>query len=164
MKGKSVIVLAVLFLCACPANAIIHFRDGQTHDIDYNINDDVYVDYGASSRYTTVNMIDGATICCGHSLHGYKNSRINILDGSGIEGDMYVYDFSQVNISHGYIITFSPDELFEEGRLFSYDSSQVNISDGGVHLLKSGDSSRVNISGDSGVFFLWIKDYSQVNI
>jgi len=63
----------VLFLCACPAIGTIYLNDGGIHDIDYKIEDSLWVDYGTPGLYTTVNWLDGGKIS--DALCGYKNSK-----------------------------------------------------------------------------------------
>ncbi len=151
MKGKSFIALVVLFLCTCPVSAgIVHFRDGLTHDIDYFIGDDVYVDYQTPYMYTAINWLDGKS--SGGILCGYNHSRINIPGGS--IHTLYSYDSSQVNISSGSI----------GYRLYSNGSSQVNISGGSINSIFSRHSSRVDISGGSIWDRLCSWEVSQVDI
>ena len=153
MKGKFVIVLAVLFLCACPANSDIYLNDGQTHNIDYEINEDVFVDYHTPEMYTTVNWLDGAD--SDDRLYGYENSRINIL--GGFIRYLISCSSSKVNISGGRMGGYS-------GFVESYHSSQMDISGGDIMGLISSDSSRMNISGGS-IEGLWhIRDQSIMQI
>ena len=150
MKGKSFIVLAVLFLCAWPVYAVIEFNDGGTHNIDYGIDDKVRVDYQAPEMYTTVNVLDGGGA---DEISGYENSRINVSGGS--MGGLLTYGSSQAEASSGLI-----------GCVETYDSSQLAISGGSttvVIYLHVADSSRVDISGGN-VENLSVNDYSLVNI
>ncbi len=118
MGNKFLLVLeVVLFLCVCPAFGAIHFRDGLTHDIYYEIDEDVWVDHETPEMYTTVNWLDGANTSF---IFGHENSKINILGGS-----VYLLgciDSCQVNISGGSI-TFV---------LSSGGSSRVDISGGSI--------------------------------
>lgn len=96
-------VVAVLFtLSSRPAMAWLQFNDGGTHDIDYTIDDDVWVDWHKPWRYTTVNLLSGGAITAGHDLKGYEDSRINMSDGY-IEGYLDAYDRSQVTVTGGKI-------------------------------------------------------------
>jgi len=125
VKSARIICLtaAVLFLCACPASALIvindmvcftEFKNGLTHNIDYEIPCTIDVDYETPEMYTTVNVLDSGII---YNLYGHENSRINVSGGS--IDNLNIYDSSQVNISGGEIDT-----------LFSHDFSQVDISGG----------------------------------
>ncbi len=136
MKSKSFIVLAVLFLCACPALATIHFKDGQTHNIDYRITNNVYVDYQTPNKYTKVNWLAGGKIYYPNNLSGYERSMINVL--GGIIDQFYSYDSSRVSISGGSIDSLN-----------SRDSSGVNISGGSIRYFQSSAFSFVKISGGS---------------
>ncbi len=48
MKSRRAEILAaavVLLVSASPVMAVVEFNDGGVHDIDYQINDDVWVDF-----------------------------------------------------------------------------------------------------------------------
>ena len=62
MRDKTILVLAVLFLCACPAFAVVEFNDGLIHSINHNVNDSIRVDYQTPSMYTTIDVLDYADI------------------------------------------------------------------------------------------------------
>jgi uncharacterized protein YkvS len=112
-------VAVVIFLAGSPVPAVLEFKDGLTHDIDYTINDNVWVDYQAPSMYTTVNWLAGGSIDYLYFIYGFQNSRINIL--GGLVYWLYNCDSSQVDISGGSIYG-----------LRSYGSSQVTISGGSI--------------------------------
>jgi hypothetical protein len=155
MKMKNVktmcFVAVVLFLGAHPALGVLEFKDGLTHDINYQIKDDVKVDWQAPGMYTTVNLLTGASVNSPYYFRGYGHSRINMLGGS--IWYLYSYDSSQVNMSSGSI----------GGFLLINDSSQVDISGGYIFGFGSYGSSQVNISGGL-IGGLWTDDFSQVNI
>ena len=98
-KSRRVAAAVVLFVSASPVMAVIHIRDGLTHDIDYQINDFLFVDNKSPGLKTTLNILDGATIPSRYYLVGWEDSIINILGGSvyylGARGN------SQVIISGG---------------------------------------------------------------
>ncbi len=108
---------AALFLSVCPAFALIEFNDGSAYDIDYTVNDDVRVDYQASSMYTKVNLLSGGRIR--YNLYGYSDSRINIQGGDIRR--LYSHDYSQTSIFEG--------SMYD---LISYDSSRINIYGGSI--------------------------------
>ena len=164
-------VAVVLFLCACPALGLVEFNDGLTHDIDYAINDDVWVDYQAPYMYTTVNWLTGARIVYPNRLSGYENSRINIRGGliGGWLG-FYSYDSSQIDISGGEIgdlASWDSSRVNISGglitHLWSQHSSQVNVSGGEIHELSCWDSSRADISWCKKIFAS-IHESSQLNV
>jgi len=135
MRGKSFIVLTALFLCACPAYAgIIHLRDGQTHNIDYRIIDNIYVDYETPNKYTKVNWLAGGKIYYPDKLSGYERSRINVL--GGVIEQLYSYDSSRVSISGGSI-----------NSLNCLGSSWASISGGSIRYFQSSAYSQATISG-----------------
>jgi len=159
----------VLFLCACPAIGTIYLNDGGIHDIDYKIEDSLWVDYGTPGLYTTVNWLDGGKIS--DALCGYKNSRISISGGT--VRNLNSWDSSQVDVSGGSIYAYlvscdsSQVDIFGGSicELCSYHSSQVDISGGSISEFGSYDSSHVKISGGS-ISGEWLRSYdtSQVDI
>jgi hypothetical protein len=165
-------VAVVLFLCACPALGTIHFRDGLTHDINYKINDDVWVDYQTLYMYTTVNLMAGGRINEPYNLQAFEDSRINMLSGS-IGGILSAFGSSQVDISGGSIstiVSFNSSQIDISGgsilwNLYSYGSSQVNISGGSIGgSLCNYDSSQVNVSGGQIVDRFITLDYATLKI
>ena len=163
----------VMLLAGSPALALVEFKDGLTHDINYIINDQVRVDWQTPSMYTTVNLLPGGGVT-NNSLNGYQNSRINVQGGSARW--LSSFDSSQVCISDGWVESpcsygYSHVDVTggSIGRLYSCNSSQVDISNGSLNRLYAEDSSRVNISGGS-INVLWATQgvtnwaSSQVNI
>jgi hypothetical protein len=190
MKTESVkiwLVAVTLFLCPCPAVALIEFKDGLTHDINYQVNDDIRVDYQTPDKHTKVNWLTGGNSTTG-SLDGYEHSETNLRGGfideissfdfsqvdvsGGITRLLQSMDSSQVNISGGRInwelrsyhysqLNVSGGEIYS---LYSYHSSQVDIFGGLIETyLYSNGSSKMNISGGS-IRFLSSFDSSQVDI
>jgi len=144
----------VLCLSLSNVMAWTQFKDGQTYNIDYEINDDVWVDWEAPGIETTVNLLHGANITGGYSLQAFEDSRISMSGGS-IRESLYARDNTRVTISGGSIGV----------RLRSYDSSLVNISGSSMcgSLLAYGTST-VNMSGGSISGPLYARDTTQVNI
>lgn len=170
MKRKSILLMvATFFLCACPTLGTIYLNDGLIHNIDYEINDSVHVDYMAPEMYTTVNVLDGGSIDTPYYLWGFENSRINILGGHVhyLDG----YDWSRVSISGGVITSFRNSDFCQAnisgGVIGSLDPavySQVNISGGEILNLESYDFCQVNISGGEILLDLRLWDQSEIRI
>jgi len=84
MKHQSILVLAGVFglgiFGVVPQKAVanITFDDGKIHNINYQINDYVLVDYQAAGMKTTVNILPAGAITNGYSVLGYNDSRINM--------------------------------------------------------------------------------------
>jgi hypothetical protein len=170
---KTFFLAAVVVSLASSPSLALHFSDGQVHDINYEIEDNVYVDRDAPGMRTIVNLLDGGRIMRqSGSLEAHEDSRINIFGGA-IEDDVWIYDSSQVNMSGGSI----------GWGLATYGASQVNISGGSigvglpghgtqgeVHILTVVNglwacaASEVNISGGSIEHDVWIYDSSRVSI
>ncbi len=124
---------AALFLCVCPVFALIELNDGLAYDIDYTVNDDVRVDYQASSMYTKVNLLSGGRIR--YNLYGYEDSRISIRGGDIRR--FYSHDYSQTSIFGG--------SMYD---LISYDCSRINIYGGSIgNDLSLSNQSTIRIFG-----------------
>lgn len=148
------VMAAVLSVASSPVLALVEFKDGGIHDIDYALDDDVWVDWQTPLMYTTVNLLTGGTITYPHNLQAFEDSRINILGGSTAQGShLYAYGRSQVGMSSGSI----------GGNLIAYDSSQVDISGGEIAYLFPFDSSQASFSGGL-IFDLSASGSSQVDI
>lgn len=149
-------VVVVLCLISSRSMAVVDFNDGQTHNIDYLIDDHVFVDYKAPGMQTTVNVLKGGTIQ--RELYGYEESRINISGGT-ISEDLDIRDNSQATISSGIIGRHLWS--FENGHatvacgmiggyLISYDNSQITISGGVVGgMARAFNNSEISIFGGS---------------
>lgn len=123
-RNSAVLVTAVtlvLSLALPRANAVIDFNDGGIHDIGYEINDDVRVDWEAPGMETTVNLLPSGAITPGYGLYGYNDSRINIFGGS-VGYWLRAYDSTRVEISSGWITYY----------LSAYGSSEVTVSGGSI--------------------------------
>ena len=165
------VMAVVLSVASSPVLGRVDFADGGSHDIDYVIDDDVWVDYQAPGMQITVNFLDGGWITFPHRLSGYEDSIVNILGGAI---DLYLaYDSSQVDISGGSIrqllalgssrVSFYGGSIGEA--LAAHGSSQVDISGGSIGgLLDACYSSQVHISGGSIGTYLFAWHSSQVHI
>ncbi|HCC60049.1 MAG: hypothetical protein A2402_02470 [Candidatus Staskawiczbacteria bacterium RIFOXYC1_FULL_37_43] len=151
MKMRMILFLTVLFTYDTVYGGWIQFNDGGTHDIDYQINEDVWVDYQAPNMGTTLNLLSGGKIF-EHKLKGYQDSRINILGGH-MEGVLYSYDDSYVNISGGITNYVSP-----------FGDSRVDISGGLIHYIWAYENSSVDVSNATIRDYLYAEDYTIVNI
>ena len=118
-NAKRVWLMAVvLSLSASPVLGYINLTGGATYDIDYEINDDIWVDYQATTAMRTrVNLLDGGSIGW---LNAYENGRINISGGS--IGVLQANYYSQVDISGGSI----------GQSLYAQHRGQVDISGGSI--------------------------------
>ena len=181
---RSVEILAaavVLLVNASPVMALIQFNDGGVWDIDYEINDDVWVDYLRPGMQTTVNLLAGGSIIdfLPHEynmLQAFEDSRINIP--GGLITYLRAYDSSQVNLSGGSISycqaygnqAFGNNRINISGgsinaHLEAFGNSQMSISGGSINCLETFADSRVNISGGSFVNnSLYVYSNSEVDI
>lgn len=171
MRSRNVtiwVTVVILCLASSQAMAWTQFKDGQIHNIDYQIDDDVWVDWEAPGMETTVNLLDGGGIS--NNLQGFEDSSINILGGSTY--NLWAYNSSEVTMSGGSIgkrlwaydssqVTMSGGSI--GGDLWAYNSSQVNISGGSISWLYPYESSQVTMSGGS-VGYLETYGSSQVTL
>jgi hypothetical protein len=162
------LMAAVLFIAAGQGFGWTQFKGGGTHNIDYTINDDVWVDYLAPGMQTTVNLLNSGDIPSPYKLQGFNNSRINISGGT--VNYLQTYNSSQVTMSGGtvnYLQTYNSSQVTMSGGtvnyLQTYNSSQVTMSGGTVNYLQTYNSSQVTMSGGT-VNYLQTSGSSQVTI
>jgi len=173
MKSRKLaiwIMVAVLCVFSSQAMALVEFKDGGTHNIDYSIKGAIHVDYQTPDMYTTLNLLDGGVITFPSHLYGYEQSRINVSGGE-VES-FHAHDFSQVNISGGEIEYFNGHDfsqvnitggLVDRG-LSIFDSSQINITGGIIRRFSSWNYSQINITGGKIRGYFHTNDYSQADI
>ena len=113
------VMAVVLSVASSPVLGYVYFKDGGIHDIYYELNDYVRVDYHYYGMPTTVNLLPVGSIA--RFLTAYEDSIVNILGGS-IGGYLTAFDRSQVGISGGSI----------GSNLLLFDHSQVDFSGGSV--------------------------------
>ena len=124
----------VLLMNISLAPGVIHFADGQIHNIDYEIDDTVWVDRDAPGLQTTVNLLVGGSI--GQDLEAYEDCQINILGGS-IER-LSAYDSSLVNMYDGWI----------GNQISAFETSQVSISGGLIrYSLNANNDATITVFG-----------------
>jgi hypothetical protein len=192
MKSKRVRILvaaAVLFVSISRVSAVIEFNDGGVWNIDYEINDNVWIDYQSPGMGTTVNMLDRGSITHYDGLDSFENSITNILGGS-ISNWFHAHDNSQVSVSGGWMrgldahdnsrvsvsggwinrdfnalgnshVTVSAGRIRDD--FWTRDNSQVTISGGSIDQLQVQDNSHVTVSGGS-VARLNASDSSHVTV
>ena len=136
---------AVLAITSSQGFGDVYFDDGGTHNINYQLNDAVWVDYQAPGMQTTVNLIAGGVILSPYTLVLCNDSRLNISGGS-VNYELQACERSQITISGGSV----------EGDLYAYDHSQLTISGGTVHYLWGNGSGQIIISGGSIGNDTWI--------
>ena len=130
------LIAAVLFITAGQGFGWTQFNNGGTQDVNYQLNDDVWVDYYYQAPFmqTIVNLLKGGNIPSPYTLQGFNNSRINISGGT--INYLQTYNSSQVTMSSGTV-----------NYLQTYGSSQVTMSGGTVNDMQTNDSSQVTMSG-----------------
>ena len=166
--AKILAAAVVLFVSASPVMAVVEFNDGGVWDIDYDNNDEVWVDHQSPGMGTTINMLDGGSITPG--LRSFEDSIINILGGL-IRDYLYTYQSSEVTVSGGSMNRLhASSQVVVSGGTIKYDlnaypGSQVTISGGSVEgKLNANLNSQVAVSGGSIKTGVFAFDNSQVAI
>jgi hypothetical protein len=94
-----VMMLTVICLGTSEVKALI-LNDGGVHTIDYQLDDNVWVEDSLSDEFTTLNLVDGGIIRDWINVFDY--SQFNMSGGS-IEFELFTWDNSQAYISSGSI-------------------------------------------------------------
>lgn len=141
------ITLIALILCISNAMAVVMFNDGFSHNVNSQINDDVWVDFSKPTTSTEVNFNSGSTLSSPYRLRSFNNGRINISGGSvgssvtlsetsklnvfsGSMGDVAAYNYSSINLTGG-----------TAGGIALYDKSKVSMSNAySKEILTYGDN------------------------
>ncbi|MBA7629779.1 hypothetical protein ES703_37283 [subsurface metagenome] len=179
MRHQSILLMGVVLCLGVfgavqqKAVAVITFADGGVHNINYEINDRVYVDYGTPGMRTTLNLLLYGAITNGYEVRGYNDSYIN-MSGGWIGGSLSGHDSSEVNVSGGFIgdslCAWGWSQVSMSGgtvgnNLLAFGNSQVILSDGWVGgYLRARDSSQVTMSGGSIGYCLYSRENSQVTL
>ena len=158
--GTICVMVMVAFLTGSQAMATVEFNDGEIHDIDYVIGDDILVDANSPGVGTTVNLLpDGEC----DFVYTYEDSVFNLCGGYVTWGWVNAYGNSQVTVSSGLlagavhaddssdIIVTGGDMGWWYGGIWTWgDEVTVSISDGNVYQgLHLWSNSQVTISGGS---------------
>ncbi len=167
---EKVILSAVMVLCLASPEVMAwtQFNDGATHDINYAINDDVWVDWQSPGMGTTVNLQNGAEIMSTYEMRTFENSVVNMYGGSVYA--YIAYDSSRLDMSDGGIYRLelwdSSQATISGGSIYTvdaFDNNQVTIAGGSVQTLVGGGDSQIDISMGN-VVNLRSEGYSQVTI
>ena len=131
MEKQSVFILAIvstIFFFGLPkAKAYYYFMDGETHDVDYAIDDYVGVHNKSASG------------------HGFGKTTVNFLSGASISGSLSIWDDSEVNILGGqfsqYVTLYHSGKLNISGGSIAW-SVESNFEADGVHITVLGGEIR----------------------
>jgi len=132
---KIITVTITMLVCLGTAEVkALILDDGGVHTIDYQLDDNVWVEDSTLDEFTTLNIVDGGIIRDWVNVFGY--SQVNMAGGS-IGSGFLTWDNSYSVISDGLIETgldtFNESEVFVFGGIITgglniQDSSQVTIS------------------------------------
>lgn len=164
VKMTICLMSAVLFMATGQVFGLTQYKDGDTHNIDYPLWDDVWVDYLSPSMQTTVNLHDNSAIHSPYKLQAYQDSQINIVGSQDYLisiGPLNAFDNSRITMSGGTgqtLYTYNNSQLAMSGGrfnfLYAYDNSQYVMSGGIAIELYAYNSSQIIVSNfTSGAFF-----------
>jgi len=106
-------VLLGLGMLANPAEAVIVYDDGLTHEITGAVYEDIHVYDGPSGKPTLVRLLVGADTS---DVVVFENSRFEMTGGAIGEGELHLYDNSTGLISGGEIAD-DPSWIGDSARL-----------------------------------------------
>jgi len=154
------------------------FDDGVVHDIDFFLNDKLFVTNSAIGEPTTANVLDGGFVYGDLSVHGDCN--INVSGGSVSSGSgsytLFAYDNSTVDITGGIVnrlqVLQNSNATIRGGSirygLFVYNEAVVEIYDGSIgeveRDLNASNNAKVFIYGGSIGRHLESNNYAEVSI
>lgn len=152
MSNRPVLLLTLLAFCyyVQQAAAVVVFDYGQTHNIDYEINDHVTVDLHAPGMGTALNILSGGRIVAG--MDTWEDSAITII--SGVLESLNMYGRSTVNMSGGSI----------ENHLQACENATVRVTGGSIsQVIGAQQYAQVTLSGGS-VGYLYTDDDAQITV
>jgi len=150
-----VMVMLVVYSSELPKAMGTILDDGEIHEIDYYLNEDIIVDDDpVSGGLTTVKLLPGGSV---NWLIARQNSQVTMSGGSVGRG-LCAWDNSQVTMSAGSVewelsardngqITMSGGSVGQS--LVASDNGQITMSGGSVDNLCAFDNSQVTMSGGS---------------
>jgi len=144
------VCLVVTLLEVNFVSATVVFRDGQTHNIDYQIGAEVEIDRNTPERYTTLNLVANGSIT--YDITGFCDSRINVIGGTA--RNVFVWGNCDCSMSAGYaaalvvaddgIITFTGGQTEQ---IIGYETGHMLVSGGHLGALRIQEGSHAIIEG-----------------
>ena len=145
-------LMVLLCLIAASAHADLTLNDGGTHDVDFSVDNTLYVYDGPGPTTTTANFLDGGFA---KYVNAYENSIVNVHGGQ-IYDDLNVYDSSVANMYGGDIwdgmyvsgsghVNIYGGSIFEGPR--AYDSGVIHVYGGALDMITAYNASVANIYG-----------------
>ncbi len=133
-----IVVLLGFGIAAGPADAVIVFNDGGTHEISTRVYEDIRVYDAPSGEPTLVRLVAGAET---DDVDVFQNSRFQMTAGEIEDGTLILFDHSEGEISGGRI----SDDLM---RIFDFSRLIITGGDIGPGFMSYG-SSEVFIYGSN---------------
>jgi hypothetical protein len=164
--STALIFISIVLFAAQSGFAVIEFKDGGTHNIDYAISQTIWVDYQSPGLQTNVNVVSGGNV--GGQLFGYSDSKLNIYGGYAFRPE--IYENSELSISGGSfqdvyardnsLLKISGGTQSGTGMLYTYNNNQTSISGGKLYGLYASNNSSAELSGGSLSFIIAIANTS----
>jgi hypothetical protein len=173
MRGSICAISFVLagFLLVAHVNADpLTFADGGYHIINYNVGENVDVDYGAPGISTHVELATGGLVL--YDISAFEDSRVTI-SGGYLGRTLCGYGRSQLIMSAGTInmgaFALDDSHITVYGGTIDYSlrahsNAQINFYGGAAEIIGGGDYSRVTISGGSVDKYLYVDNYCRMTI
>lgn len=114
------LMTAILFTAAGRGFCTVEFKDGGTHNINYTINDNVFIDSCTPGMYTKVNLLSGGSVS--NSVWACEDSQVT-MSGGYVVFDLAVFQNGSITVSGGTVKEY----------LQSLDTSSLTMSDGNVN-------------------------------
>jgi len=95
-----IIVLLGFGVAGSPADAVIVFNDGGTHEISTRVYEDIRVYDGPSGEPTLVRLVAGAET---DDVDVFQNSRFEMIAGEIEDGTLSLHDHGQAELSGGRV-------------------------------------------------------------
>ena len=113
-------VLLVFGFAANPADAVLLFNDGATHEISAAVYEDIHILDGPGGTPTLVRLLPGAAT---QDVDVFQNSRFEMTAGEIEDGTLILYDHSQAEISGGRV---------SDDSMRTFDFSRLIITGGDI--------------------------------
>ena len=146
-----IIMVTLLCLGTAKVNALT-LNDGGVHTIDYQLDDNVWVEDSPSDEFTTLNIVDDGIIRDWVNVFDY--SKVNMSGGS-IGYDLLTWDNSQAVISGGLIAS----------EIYAFGDSYIEIYGSTItDVINVRENSLVEIYGSNFAVDGIPVDYGQITV
>jgi len=164
-------VCAFLAVTISQSFGLREFKDGYTHDIDYTINDEIWIDYLTPGINTTVVLLNGGVISYPCHLRGFNDSEIiltggkvsyldaynnctaSLVDSNSKTKELRAYDEAIILINGG-----------KTSSLYAYGNCKIEINQGGSSNVYAADHSKIALRGGAIDGYLNLQNNAQLTM